>query len=79
MTRRGSEVHVSDRADDIRATAEDLIHEAERLKEIEEAKLSLEPGDARLAKLSAQAERVVARMVPKVAAESAIVAEQGAE
>lgn len=64
---------MSELADDLRATAEDLIEDAERLKEIEKKKSMLDPRDARLAKLSADAERTVRRMLPKAVAEKELV------
>jgi hypothetical protein len=53
------------REEDIKATAEDLIDDAEALKRIEQRKLGMEPGDPRLAKLSDEANRIIRRMVPK--------------
>ncbi len=56
---------MSDRNEDIRATAEDLIEDAEKLKQIERSKLRLDPEDRRLTKLADESNRIIARMAPK--------------
>lgn len=56
--------------DDLRATAEDLIADAEQLKAIEERKLQLDPGAPAVTELSAAAEDVARRIVKKAAAET---------
>jgi hypothetical protein len=70
---------LSERTEDLRATAEDLIEDADRLKAIEEAKLTLQPGDGQLARLSSEGERIVRRMVPKAAAQKELATELEAE
>lgn len=60
---------MSDLEGDLRATAEDIAADATKLKEIEETKASLDPGDPLLRKLSDEGERLARRMVPKTVAE----------
>lgn len=61
---------MSKETDDLRATAEDLIEDAERVKQIEQAKLALDAGDPRANRLARESERIVRRMVPKAAVET---------
>lgn len=68
---------MSERDEDLRATAEDLIEDAERLKRIEKRKVGLEPGDPLLVKLAEEANRVVARMAPKAQAQRELVRSEG--
>ena len=56
--------------DDFRATAEDLIADAEQLKAIEERKLDLNPESPVVAELSAAAENVARRIVVKAGMEN---------
>jgi hypothetical protein len=56
---------MSEDLEDIRATAEDLIADAERLKQIERTKLELKPGDPRLARLAEEASMIIAQMQTK--------------
>ena len=58
---------------DIRATAEDLVADAQRVQEIEEAKGHLEVDDPRMMELSVESERIARRMVPKTVAERELV------
>jgi len=51
--------------EDLKATAHDLIEDAERLKAIEQKKLRLKPGDPLLVKLAEEATAIIARMQPK--------------
>ena len=60
---------------DLKATAADVIADAERLKEIEVAKASLDPGDPRMTELAAEAEAIARELPVKTAAESELVAE----
>ena len=60
---------MSDLEGDLRATAEDIAADATKLKEIEETKARLDPGDPLLRKLSDEGERLARRMVPKTVAE----------
>jgi len=56
---------VSDKNDDLRATAEDLIADAERLKQIEERKLEPGVGDDETDRLSEEGEDVTRSMEAK--------------
>ena len=47
-----------EKADDLRATAESIAEDAGRLKQIEEAKLELDPADPRLLALADEAARI---------------------
>lgn len=58
-------IGVSEQEEDLKATAEDLIDDAERLKQIEKKKLTLEPGDPLLVRLAEESERLIASMAPK--------------
>ena len=63
----------TDDESDLRATSESIADDATRLAAIEAKKATLPIDDPRLVRLSAEAEEVVRDIVPKVAAESAIV------
>lgn len=63
----------TDDESDLRATSELIADDATRLAAIEAKKATLPIDDPRLVRLSAEAEEVVRDIVPKVAAESAIV------
>jgi len=65
----------SELEEDIKATAEDLIDDAERLKRIEQRKLGLKPDDPRLGELAREAEAIVARMAPKTEAQCQLIEE----
>ena len=60
---------MSDLAGDFRATSEDIAADAARLKEIEEEKTHLDPGDPRAQELAEESERIARRLVPKTVAE----------
>jgi hypothetical protein len=60
-----SEDRLSDAHEDIKATAEDLMDDAERLKQIEAQKLALRPGDPQLVILAEEARSIIAGMKPK--------------
>ncbi len=66
---------MADSDDDLRATAEDIAADATRLAEIENQKASLETDDPKLKDLSAESEELAKGLVPKTAAESALVEE----
>ncbi|CAN5615835.1 hypothetical protein BH23CHL7_BH23CHL7_07920 [soil metagenome] len=66
---------MSDRDEDLKATAEDLIDDAEQLKRVEAQKLRLRPGDPKLDHLAEQASAIIRRMKPKGDAEEALVTE----
>ena len=61
---------LSEVAQDLRATAEDIAADAVKLKELEERKAELEPGDDRLVTLSEAAEDLAERIVAKTTAET---------
>lgn len=65
---------MSERAEDLRATAEDLIADADRVKAIEAAKLELKPDDPLVDRLSTESEGIIRRMVPKVVAQRELAA-----
>jgi hypothetical protein len=60
---------MSDLEGDFRATSEDIVADAARLKEIEEEKTRLDPGDPRAQELAEESERIARRLVPKTVAE----------
>ena len=59
----------------IRATADDLIADADELKAIERAKASMPPDDPRLDGLAADAQDLVKDMATKTAAQREVVAD----
>jgi hypothetical protein len=66
---------MTDTDDDLRATAEQIITDADRLASIEEEKLTLEPADPRMVVLSEAARAIAKDLVPKTLAESELAAE----
>ena len=68
----------TEQGDDLRATAEDLIADAEQLKAIEERKLQLDPDAPAVTELSAAAEDVARRIAKKAAAETELAARSSA-
>lgn len=60
---------MSDLERDLRATAEDVAADAQRIQQIEQEKVRLDPSDPRVAELSAESERLARRLVPKTVAE----------
>ena len=62
---------------DLRATAESIAADAERLQAIEQEKGTLDPGDPRVDVLSAEAERIAKGLVPKTTAQSELAREAG--
>jgi hypothetical protein len=66
---------MSERGDDLRATAELLVEDADRLKAIEEAKLALPEDDERVLSLSQEAVRVAESMATAARIELAIAKE----
>jgi hypothetical protein len=66
---------VTEQHEDLRATAQDLISDAEQLKRIEQQKLELRPDDPRLAHLSEQASTILARMKLKADAQQELATE----
>jgi len=59
--------------DDIRATAQSIETDADRLAAIEDEKKGLTSDDPRLLQLSREAEVISKRLVPKTIAERALV------
>ena len=70
---------MTDTGDDLRATSEAIVADAERLREIEERKQELPEGHPDLAGLSAEAEKVARGIVPKTVAERELADEATAE
>jgi hypothetical protein len=68
-----SELH-----EDLRATAESIAGDAERLAAIEEKKAKLDDDDPELVGLSREAERIARELVPKTAAERELATDSGA-
>jgi fructose-bisphosphate aldolase class 1 len=58
--------------DDLRATAEDLIADAQRVAEIEADKGALPPEDPKVMRLSEESERLTDRMAQKAKAEKSL-------
>jgi hypothetical protein len=65
---------MSDLDDDLRATADSIAGDAERLAAIEEEKQGLEVDDPRMVDLSAESERLAAKLMPKTSAEMDLAA-----
>ena len=61
--------------EDIRATAQSIEVDADRLAAIEDEKKALDSSDPRLLELSREAELISKRLVPKTVAERALVTE----
>jgi hypothetical protein len=61
--------------EDIRATAQSIETDADRLAAIEDEKKLLESDDPRLLELSLEAELISKRLVPKTIAERSLVAD----
>ena len=70
---------VTDADDDLKATSEDVVADAERLRDIEQRKQSLMPDDPELIELSEEAERIARGLVPKTVAERELAAEAVSE
>ena len=69
-----------DLEDDLRATADSLVRDLDRMKALEQEKLSLDPTDPRVAELSAQIEELARRAQTTSAAQREIADEiQAAE
>lgn len=69
----------TDTGDDLRATSEDVVADAERLREIEKRKQSLPADDPALIELSAEAERIARGLVPKTVAQKELATESVTE
>ena len=66
---------MDDLDEDIRATAQSIEADADRLAAIEDEKKGLASSDPRLLELSREAELISKRLVPKTVAERALVVE----
>ena len=66
---------LSDLASDIRATAENLVVDANRVAVIEQAKATLPVTDERLPALAEESEKLTARMAQAAKMETALVRE----
>jgi hypothetical protein len=66
---------VDELEEDIRATAQSIEADADRLAAIEDEKKRLKSDDPRLLELSREAESISKRLVPKTVAERALVVE----
>ena len=62
--------------EDVRATAQSIEADADRLAAIEDEKKTLGSADPRLLELSREAELISKRLVPKTVAERALVVEK---
>ena len=70
-----SERDLSEVAQDLRATSEDIAADALDLKAIEDRKSNLAPGDRRLVTLSEAAEDLAERIAAKATSETALAKE----
>ena len=70
---------MTETGDDLRATSEAIVADAERLREIEERKQELPEGHPDLPGLSAEAEKVARGIVPKTVAERELADEAAVE
>ena len=66
---------MDDLEEDVRATAQSIEADADRLAAIEDEKKTLNSADPRLLELSREAELISKRLVPKTVAERALVVE----
>jgi hypothetical protein len=66
---------VDDEQADLRATAEDMIDDSQRVEELERRKLALDAADPRFAALAHEIEDLVARMARKAKVQSEIAAD----
>lgn len=56
---------MTEREDDLRATAEAMIDDSQHLEDLEKAKLQLDASDPRYAQLAREIEQLVSRMAAK--------------
>jgi hypothetical protein len=66
---------MDDLEEDVRATAQSIEADADRLAAIEDEKKTLDSADPRILELSREAELISKRLVPKTVAERALVVE----
>ena len=64
---------------DLKATAEDLAHDARRVAAIEELKAELDPDDTQVVRLAQESERLTEEMAHKAAMEAHLVREARSE
>ena len=69
---------MDDLEEDLRATAQSIEADADRLSAIEDEKKLLGSADPRLAELSREAEMIAKRLVPKTVAERELAGESQA-
>ena len=70
-----SERDMSEVGQDLRATSEDIAADAVQLKELEDRKSQLQPGDHRLVSLSEAAEDLAEQIAAKAISETALAKE----
>jgi hypothetical protein len=63
---------------DLRATSEDLVEDAGRLRDIEKAKIALPAGDPKVDSLAEEAKALAKEIAAKASLEVAIAKEAGA-
>ena len=66
---------MSELEDDVRVTAESIAADAERLKQVEQAKTELPISDPALRDLAAEAEQLIETLADKAGVQSALVDE----
>jgi hypothetical protein len=66
---------VSELEEDVRATADDIAHDAARLAAIEQEKRAMESSDPRFLELSAAADVIAKQLVPKTVVERVLARE----
>ena len=66
---------MTETSDDLKATSEAIVADADRLRGIEQEKHELPDGDPRLLALSEEAEAIARRLVPKAVAERQLTTE----
>jgi hypothetical protein len=66
---------MSELQEDLRSTTETMSAEAERLRDIEELKVTLEPDDPRLLALAEEAERIADRLSAMAGIEKELASE----
>lgn len=69
---------LTDIAADIKATGDDIATDAERVRQIETAKVRLRADDPRLIELAHESEAITAKMAVKAKVETALVEEAAA-
>jgi hypothetical protein len=67
--------HLTDIANDVKATGSDIAVDAERIREIEEEKVTLDLSDPRLLELANESESISAKVAVKAKVETALIEE----